>query len=462
MSSKSVRSFIRDESGGYTVWSLIWFSLYVAMGGLAVDVTDAYRMRTQLQSTADAAALAGAMSLPDATDAVNQAVAHAKGNMAVSSNGNVLEPEDVRVGNWDAPLQRFTEGGAPLNAIRVITRRSDRNLNPLATNFLRILSIWGIPLDRWNISTEAVAIRYVPECLMHNGMVALNQVDVTSGNYFQGICIHGQNEIPDSGHDYAIDFNNGNIYEGVEVSMPDLKNMPNRQNMCDSNPGLCDPGTLVEGDMWPTDVKQMDAIIAGLTTVGSDYIPDYMTRLDPLGLIPINPIVVTKNENFAGPYLPYHIYDINCSNASKTLSLPKNAILDKVIIVADCKIGAASGGTIRNSILATSALGNGSAPADANVINLPSSWTVGDSAFCSGGGGQVGIYAKASVHIAAKATISGLRAVVGGNFALTALGDVAGISIEAGDSISATAGGKFTYCGGVFEDKFAYSYRLVR
>jgi hypothetical protein len=350
----------------------------------------------------------------------------------------------------------------PLNAVHVITRRSDQNLNPLATNFLRILSIWGIPLDRWNINTEAVAIRSVPPCLMKNGMVALNQVDVTSGNYFQGICIHGQNEIPDPGHDYAIDFNNGNIYEGVEVSMPDLNDMPTRQKMCDSNQGLCDPGTLIEGDMWPEDVKHLDEIIAGLTTIGSNYIPDYMTRLDPLGLVPIPPVMVTKNESFVGPDLPHHIYDINCSSPSKTLTLPKDAILEKVIIVADCKIGAASGGTIRSSILATSAVGNGSTPTDANVISLPSSWTVGDTSFCSGGGGHVGIYARASAHVAAKATISGLRAVVGGNFSLTAQGDVAGISIQAGDSISATAGGKFTYCDGVFDDEFAYTYRLVR
>jgi Flp pilus assembly protein TadG len=55
----SFRSFLRDESGSYTIWSLIWFSLYVAIGGLAVDMTDAYRNQTLLQSTADASALAG-------------------------------------------------------------------------------------------------------------------------------------------------------------------------------------------------------------------------------------------------------------------------------------------------------------------------------------------------------------------------------------------------------------------
>ena len=65
MFSTSFRSFLRDESGAYTIWSLIWFSLYVAMGGMAVDLTDAYRNQTLLQSTADASALAGVMSLPD-------------------------------------------------------------------------------------------------------------------------------------------------------------------------------------------------------------------------------------------------------------------------------------------------------------------------------------------------------------------------------------------------------------
>ena len=45
------------------------------MGGFAVDMTDAYRNVTLLQSTADASALAGVMSLPDEDDAVAQALA---------------------------------------------------------------------------------------------------------------------------------------------------------------------------------------------------------------------------------------------------------------------------------------------------------------------------------------------------------------------------------------------------
>ncbi len=41
MLSTSFRKFLGDERGGYTIWSLIWFSLYVGIGGLAVDMNDA-------------------------------------------------------------------------------------------------------------------------------------------------------------------------------------------------------------------------------------------------------------------------------------------------------------------------------------------------------------------------------------------------------------------------------------
>ncbi len=133
--------FLGDESGGYTIWSLIWFSLYVAMGGLAVDMTDAYRNQTLLQSTADAAALAGVMSLPDETDAVTQAQAYASDNMNPAINGLVLDGDEVILGNWDFASRTFSTGGGSPDAVFVTTRRDDQNANPLATNFLRILSL---------------------------------------------------------------------------------------------------------------------------------------------------------------------------------------------------------------------------------------------------------------------------------------------------------------------------------
>jgi len=108
--STSFRKFLGDESGGYTIWSLIWFSLYVAIGGLAVDMTDAYRNQTMLQSTADASALAAVMSLPDQADAVAQAVAYSSDNMIPAINGTVLRASEVFFGNWDFDTRTFTPG----------------------------------------------------------------------------------------------------------------------------------------------------------------------------------------------------------------------------------------------------------------------------------------------------------------------------------------------------------------
>ncbi len=206
--------FLRDESGGYTIWSLICFSLYVAMGGLAVDVTDAYRNQTMLQSTADASSLAAVMSLPNQTDALAQALTYATDNMNPAINGYVLEGNEVIFGNWDFDTRTFTPGTASPDAVRVITRRDDANDNALATNFLRILGLWGLPLDSWNISVEAVAVKYVSRCLM-DGFTAANWVDMNRGNsFYNGICIHGQNDIEDNGQDKGIYLRNDNTFEG--------------------------------------------------------------------------------------------------------------------------------------------------------------------------------------------------------------------------------------------------------
>ncbi|MFQ5564994.1 MAG: TadE/TadG family type IV pilus assembly protein, partial [Paracoccaceae bacterium] len=152
MSCKNISRFLRDESGGYTIWSLIWFSLYVAMGGLAVDMSDAYRNQTLLQATADVSSLAAVMSLPDQDDGTAQALAYSAANMSTAINGNVLKAAEVIYGNWNFATRTFAPSTAAPDAARVITRRDEANLNPLATNFLRIIG-----LQQWNISVEAIA-----------------------------------------------------------------------------------------------------------------------------------------------------------------------------------------------------------------------------------------------------------------------------------------------------------------
>jgi len=463
---RSVFTFLRDESGGYTIWSLIWFSLYVAMGGLAVDVTDAYRNQTLLQSTADAAALAGVMSLPDQDDVKAQALFYASDNMTPSVNGFVLKESDVIIGNWSFDTRTFTPGTTAPDAVRVITRRADVNSNPLATNFLRILGLWGLPFDRWNISVQAIATKYVPECAKSpNSLIAGNRIDITSNNGFTETCMHAQNIDVDPGPDYAVDLGNNNTFgDDVEVSMSDLDDLNGRPNVCINNSGLCDPGTLVEGDMWPATVKLIDGIITGLNSANPEYVMGALYQTDADTLQIINPTLVTdKDQNFEGPYERYTVYAISCANDNNILNMPGGVQIDSVVIVTNCKIKGGSGVMLSNVIMASSSKGNGNDPLKQNSIDFPSGLQIGSyEAYCNNGGGQVHMYSAASAKVAAGPDVYGLRAVVAGNFQFSANNDVYGISVEAGHNITATANGSFVYCdGGVINAPTASHYRLV-
>ncbi len=46
MTHKCIRRFLQDEAGGYTILGIFWFMLFVGIGGLSVDVTDGFRVRT--------------------------------------------------------------------------------------------------------------------------------------------------------------------------------------------------------------------------------------------------------------------------------------------------------------------------------------------------------------------------------------------------------------------------------
>jgi len=489
------KEFLGDESGAYTIWSLIWFSLYVCIGGLAVDITDAYRTRTQLQSTADASALAGVMSLPDEGAAVTHALAYSAQNMdpSIDDNQDVLTVDQVFVGNWDG--FGFTNGGSPANAVRVITRRADTNGNALATNFLRIIG-----LDRFNVVSEAVATRFVPGCLTNfNALVAGNKVDVTSNNTFLDTCMHGQNMIEDSGHNYAVEIqNNGTIGEGVEVSMSDLNDMIDRPTIC-SNDGLCEPGVVVEGDMMPSDAFLVgDAILAMQGPSAADYLPEelYVVDLDkeqilppasvhidlsncdacdkvqaPMEFDPVTGLPLPPNPNGSDTYEyvevmePNTVYVFSCDDPMDQLVLPDpdlQPVLQQVAVISECRIMGHADMELVSVTLASSAVGEGAKPYDKATIQFPADVKFGADDDCAPGGG-VQIYSAASVRISASAEINELRIVARGDVELTANEEADGINIQAGEDIRFTANANIgTRCSGTMQGAFAAHYRLVR
>jgi hypothetical protein len=473
MFTTSFRNFLHDETGASTIWALVWFSIYVAMGGLAVDVTDAYRNKTILQSTADASALAATMSLPDQTDAVNQAIAYSATNMAYDVNGAVLDENEVFFGIWDRASRTFTENLTAPNAVRVITRRDDSNSNPLATNFLRILSLWGLPFDRFNIAVEAYAARILPDCLYKNGLIAGNEVRVESNNTFYQLCIHGDNQEDDPGKDFAVNISNNNDFDDtVAISIGDRDGdgtgMDDRPNLCKQNEINCDPDQWDYVDPW--DVLPETEAIADITNTllnGSvdalaDFVPNYIGSepgdLDFTSLAD-NIVEIVNGAEYTGDFIPGNIYRIRCSNKTNPISLPTGGVvLERIIIATDCNINASNALSIRDVIISSSNPGNKGQGELFETVHIASDADIGDGSFCdpttgelsSDTTGQVSIYAMGSVSITSKSDVHGLLVWALGDIEMTAGGEVDGISAIAGHDVTATSNGSYSFCGGNF------------
>ena len=147
----AIRRFRRDRRGG--VFVLVAISLLAFMGAaaLAVDLGSAYTLQARLQNVADAAALASAKDLPDFAQVSTKAQEYAIKNIGTRF-GQVVDADNVAIGNWDTSARTFTDGANPTNAVQVTAQMTQENGNPASTFFG---SIFGI--ESMDISATAIA-----------------------------------------------------------------------------------------------------------------------------------------------------------------------------------------------------------------------------------------------------------------------------------------------------------------
>jgi hypothetical protein len=464
MLNKRLYEFVREERGGGTIMGLFWFMMLVGITGLAVDTTDGLRNRTMLQATADAAVLAGVIDLPDETLAVGSAVVYSTNNMPGDLYGEVLQAEDVEIGAWHMDSRSFELGGLAPNpldptgpmlpdSIRVTLHQTDSNANAVPVNFLRIIG-----LQTWNVNVEAVAQRFIPDCLQ-DGLVARGLVDISSNNGFVNrICIHGQKGVAMQNH---------NFHElGVTVSMPNIGGqLQIPTGGMESNPGL--PDALREQSLDPRMVNHVGDFMDDLLLLEPYILPNYID--------PDNPIIVeNKNFDFTG-MLPGHVYHIDCK-ANQSVGIPQDTVLTRVVIVSDCQVGIGSNVFMHDVILASRAGGNpgqggsgggttsgggGSGIENAN-INGASGVVLGVSDNCALGGG-VQIFSNASVKFSSTTSYNGVQIVATGDVDLGARDmGINGINVQAGGNITLTSNNAFGICatGAPNLQTVAY-YRLV-
>ena len=159
----------RDDERG-VVFLVVGLCLIVLIGfaGLAIDGGYIYWTRTNLQATADSAALAGLAVLPandgtlsadEQTTVSTEAVNYARKNMPVAKHQEVLVPADVTPGFWDMDgdygtltertfyaIGNLPAGVTELDAVRVTTRRDSQNGNRVSLLFVSVLGITGMDL----------------------------------------------------------------------------------------------------------------------------------------------------------------------------------------------------------------------------------------------------------------------------------------------------------------------------
>ncbi len=302
-----LKSFIQDEDGIATVWAMGWLVLCLALSGLAIDTTNAFRIRQMLQDTADIAAHAGVLELATAGNADIEARVEAAANQFADLNmgnkrfGDVLINSDILVGKWDPLAKTFVEmpvgSVVSPNAVKVVTRQSGGASSVVGTFFLRFVGFNFFTLD-----ASAVAMQFVSKCdrdgIIAGGIVKLS----TQQQFLDGFCIHGQQ---------GIDMSVANYFElGTIASMPDLALCGPSSGHClnDKNAGVEE--ALRQYTMVPDKVAKIDTYITELQNPLSALQPNFIKD----ATLPRNYLLSTLNSL-------YRVTSILLQKRTKTASI---------------------------------------------------------------------------------------------------------------------------------------------
>lgn len=185
-------AFTRRRRAVAAVITMVMTMVLVGFAALTVDVGYMYNLATDMQNSADAAALAGASALKDSQYDAYEARALAIVAKHHETQGSfALDDQIIEMGRWDKALQTFTilppEQANSANAIRVVAMRIEA-----ALFFAAVMGV-----ETTNVSREAIAM-VSPSC---NGIWGLNGIDVpgsvsidsydsTAGAYSAGSAEH--------------------------------------------------------------------------------------------------------------------------------------------------------------------------------------------------------------------------------------------------------------------------------
>ncbi|HEX9564361.1 MAG TPA: pilus assembly protein TadG-related protein [Gemmatimonadaceae bacterium] len=130
---------LKSRRGAIVVMLGIMMVSLMAITALSLDFSRLWTLRNELQTSADAAAHAGAIQLlppnnAGATDSATRAMASA--NLAMADTVTI---DSVILGDWDDAARVFTPGAAHTDAVSVVVSRQSTGL---------VMAMLGVPLPR--------------------------------------------------------------------------------------------------------------------------------------------------------------------------------------------------------------------------------------------------------------------------------------------------------------------------
>lgn len=371
----------RCERGAIAPIVGVMLPVMFGMLGL-VEAGKVYGVKNQLQTTADAAAMASVRHVPSGpvTATANE---YAELNMpAAGQYGDVLPDSNVEIGHWDG--NTFLFGGTPSNAVRVTT------LAEMPLFFAAALGSLGVGVpSSFKPAAQATALLRLDKCYQ-NGFVAGGIVQMNSSNNFtSGYCVYGRG---------GVTMNNSNTFEaGTEVGMASLANLSEGGN----NPGLQE--ALRQKDVAAPAAGEADHLVDQLKA-GTGPIPDYITSIQ----------TVTEMPSTLVPGTMY-IY-------TGTSTVELSGSIENIAVVSDYMITVRSNSILRSVVLASG-----------QSVNIRANVKIGDADFCTTGAGasllisggavsdkDVAVGTNSNIHLHGVQVISGGSVEMNSNLTITA------------------------------------------
>ncbi|WGH78424.1 pilus assembly protein TadG-related protein [Jannaschia ovalis] len=210
--------FLSRDDGAATIHGLYWLLGMLVIGGIAVDGANSWRVKNQVRSATDAAALAAAQRLDDVPAARAAAVQIGGMNLDSGMHGSVINATDVSFGHFDSDSGFFVIDEVSPTAVKVDGQRSVARGNPI-----RMALLGMVGQDDMDLNTFSIAEAIAPPTAVPSPLHTCGNITVISEGFSElvgnaelvgPVCLHGTTGASAS--------NNNLIASGAKVSAPSL------------------------------------------------------------------------------------------------------------------------------------------------------------------------------------------------------------------------------------------------